>query len=43
MTGTVVEAYGDFADLAGRPVEMSGTFYAEDDGTTKAPGELTIS
>lgn len=42
MTGTVVEAFGEYADLAGSDIEMSGTFYVNDDGRDQAPGVFTI-
>lgn len=45
MTGTVAEAFGDYADLAGQPVAMSGTFTLTDDdppGPLTAPGVLEI-
>jgi hypothetical protein len=43
MTGTVVEAFGDYADLAGQPVAMSGTFSLTPDGSPEtAPGVLVI-
>ena len=43
MTGTVVEAFGDYADLAGSPAQMSGTFTLTDDGAPlTAPGTLEI-
>ena len=41
MTGTVVEAFGDYADLAGQPIYMSGTFtLTEDGGPETAPGVI---
>ncbi|MGD8486347.1 MAG: hypothetical protein PVH07_06880 [Chloroflexota bacterium] len=43
MTGTIVEAFGDYADLAGQPVAMSGTFTLDADGNPlTAPGILEI-
>jgi hypothetical protein len=43
MTGTVVEAFGDYADLAGAGVAMSGTFTVDDDGNPlTAPGVIEI-
>mgnify|MGYP001811920828 CR=1 FL=1 len=43
MTGTVVEAYGDYADLAGKDVVMSGTFTVDDEGNPlTAPGVIEI-
>jgi hypothetical protein len=43
MTGTVVEAFGDYADLAGQPVAMSGTFTLTEDGAPlTAPGTIEI-
>jgi hypothetical protein len=43
MAGTVVEAFGDYADLAGQPVAMSGTFSLTPDGSPEtAPGVLVI-
>jgi hypothetical protein len=43
MAGTVVEAFGDYADLAGQPVAMSGTFTLSDEGAPlTAPGVLEI-
>jgi len=41
MTGEVIEAYGDYAELAGRPIEMNGTFYEQDE-RLYAPGVFTI-
>jgi hypothetical protein len=41
MTGTVVEAFGDYADLAGQPIYMSGNFTLTDDGEPlTAPGVI---
>ena len=43
MTGTIVEAFGDYADLAGSAVSMSGTFTLDEDGgPLTAPGTLEI-
>jgi len=42
MTGTVVEALGGFAGLAGDDVSMSGTFFVGDDELEHAPGVFTI-
>ena len=43
MTGTVVEAFGDYADLAGSGVAMSGTFTVDEEGNPlTAPGVLEI-
>jgi hypothetical protein len=43
MTGTVVEGFGDYADLAGTDVAMSGTATVDDDGNPlTAPGVLEI-
>ena len=43
MSGYVVEALGDYADLAGKDVAMSGTFTTDDDGNPlTAPGVLEI-
>lgn len=43
MTGMVVEAFGDYADLAGSDVAMSGTFTLTEDGAPlTAPGVLEI-
>ena len=43
MTGTVVEAFGDYADLAGQPMSMSGTFtLTEEGGPATAPGVIEI-
>ena len=43
MTGDVVEAFGDYADLAGRDVAMSGTFTVDEEGNfLTAPGALEI-
>jgi hypothetical protein len=43
MNGTVVEAFGDYADLAGSDVAMSGTFTTTEDGAPlTAPGMLEI-
>ena len=43
MTGTVVEAFGDYADLAGESVAMSGTFTMDDEGNfLTAPGVIEI-
>ena len=43
MTGTVVEAFGDYADLAGEPIYMSGTFtLTEEGGPATAPGTIEI-
>lgn len=43
MSGTVVEAFGDYADLAGSPVVMSGAFTTDDTGAPlTAPGVLEI-
>ena len=43
MTGTVVEAFGDYADLAGSPTLMYGTFTLTEDGAPlTAPGTLEI-
>lgn len=44
MTGTVVEGFGDYADLAGHEVEMSGTFFHDKElGLDRAPGEFSVS
>ena len=41
MTGSVVEAFGAYADLAGQPIYMSGTFTLTDDGgPATAPGVI---
>jgi hypothetical protein len=43
MTGSVAEAFGDYADLAGQDVAMSGSFTMDDDGNfLTAPGALEI-
>lgn len=42
MTGSVVEAIGDYADLAGQPLFMSGTFFENDAGVMEAPGVVEI-
>jgi hypothetical protein len=43
MTGTVLEAFGDYADLAGKDVVMSGTFTVDDEGNPlTAPGVIEI-
>lgn len=44
MAGTVLKAFGDFADLVGRPIEVSGVveFDAESGAPTGAPGEIVI-
>lgn len=43
MTGTIVEAFGDYADLAGSTVAMNGTFTVDEDGNPlTAPGVLEI-
>jgi len=43
MTGTVVEAFGDYADLAGKDVVMSGTFSVDEEGNpSTAPGVIEI-
>ena len=44
MAGTVLEASGDFADLVGSPMEVSGVLEvdAETGAPTGAPGELSI-
>ena len=43
MTGTVVEAFGGYADLAGQDVVMSGTFTVDEDGNPlTAPGVLEV-
>lgn len=43
MNGTVVEAFGDYADLAGQPLFMSGTFTLTDEGgPATAPGVIEI-
>ena len=43
MTGTVVEAFGDYVGLTGESVAMSGTFTVTDDGAPlTAPGVLEI-
>ena len=43
MTGTVVEGFGDYADLAGQPIYMSGTFtLTEEGGPATAPGTIEI-
>ena len=42
MTGEVMEAVGPFEGLAGESLYMSGTFFATEDGVTKAPGTLEI-
>ena len=44
MTGTVVEAFGDYAVLTGHEVEMSGTFFHDEElGLDRAPGEFRVS
>jgi hypothetical protein len=43
MTGTVVEAFGDYADLTGQSLAMHGTFTLDADGNPlTAPGVLEI-
>jgi hypothetical protein len=42
MTGTVVEAFGDYEALAGSSVAMHGTFGVNADGVLEAPGVLEI-
>jgi hypothetical protein len=43
MTGYVAEAFGDYADLAGKDVVMSGTFTLDDEGNfLTAPGAFEI-
>ena len=43
MTGYVAEAFGDYADLAGKDVAMSGTFSVDEEGNPlTAPGVLEI-
>jgi len=43
MTGTVVEGFGDYSDLAGADVVMSGTFTVDDEGNPlTAPGTIEI-
>ena len=43
MTGYVAEAFGDYADLAGADVAMSGTFTMDEEGNfLTAPGALEI-
>jgi hypothetical protein len=43
MTGTVVEAFGDYADLAGQPIFMNGIFtLTEEGGPATAPGVIEI-
>jgi hypothetical protein len=43
MTGAVVEAFGDHADLAGESMFMSGTFTLTDEGAPlTAPGVIEI-
>lgn len=43
LTGTVLEASGDFADLVGQPMEVNGIIEFSDEGApTAAPGELVI-
>ena len=43
MTGSVVEAFGDYADLTGQPIYMSGTFtLTEEGGPATAPGVIEI-
>jgi hypothetical protein len=43
MTGSVVEAFGDYADLTGQPIYMSGTFTLTDEGAPlTAPGVIEI-
>ena len=43
MAGTIVEAFGEHADLAGQPVAMSGTFTMTEDGDpATAPGVIEI-
>ena len=43
MTGTVVEAIGDYGDLTGQPVVMSGTFTLSPEGAPEtAPGVIEI-
>ena len=43
MTGSVMEAFGDYADLAGQPLYMSGTFTLTPDGEPlTAPGVIEI-
>lgn len=44
MTGTVAEAYGEFADLVGHEIEMNGSFYIDPETELeKAPGEFRVS
>ena len=43
MSGTVMEAFGDFDGLAGSTVSMSGTFFLDPDEVLKAPGAFAIS
>lgn len=41
MTGNVVEAFGDYAELTGQPIYMSGTFTLTDEGAPlTAPGVI---
>ena len=44
MTGTIAEAFGDYADLAGESVAMSGTFTLDEEtgAPLTAPGVLEI-
>lgn len=43
MAGTVLEAFGEFADLVGSPMEVSGIVeFTEEGAPSGAPGELTI-
>lgn len=43
MTGAIVEAFGDYADLVGCDVAMSGTFTVDEQGNPlTAPGVIEI-
>ena len=40
--GTVLEASGEFADLVGRPIEISGIVEFGENGPEAAPGQIVI-
>ena len=42
MGGTVLEASGEFADLVGRPIEISGIVEFGENGPEAAPGQIVI-
>ena len=43
MAGTVLEAFGDFADLAGHPMQVNGTVVMGEAGPEGAPGTFTVN